>query len=277
MIYRIEKMCNCLEVSRSGYYAWLKSPSSKRSRENEKLVAEIRVEYAKSRKYYGSPRITDRLKARNILCSENRVARLMRAKGIVAKTRRRFRATTDSKHNLPIAPNILNQNFEVNHPDTVWVADITYIRTEEGWLYLAGILDLFNREIVGWSVNSRINRHLTIDALNKAIIRRSPGQGLIHHSDRGLQYASTDYQAILRDHGIICSMSRKGNCYDNAVMESFFKTLKTELVYQTKFFTREEAKNKLFEYIEIYYNRARIHSALGYKTPAEFGRIQKVS
>ena len=270
-------MCYCLKVSNSGYYAWLKRPQSKRSRENALLLHEIRIVHRRSRKNYGSPRVAKELKSQGISCSENRVARLMKANGIKARTKLKFKATTDSKHNLPVAPNLLNQRFTADGPDSVWVSDITYISTNEGWLYLAGVLDLYNRQVVGWSADQRMTRQLTIDALEKAIIRRSPGPGLIHHSDRGLQYAARDYQQILKQHGMIVSMSRKGNCYDNAVMESFFKTLKTELVYQRRFATREEAKKMLFDYIEIYYNRQRIHSTLGYKTPVEFERIKTVS
>jgi transposase InsO family protein len=208
---------------------------------------------------------------------KNRVARLMRLNGIRPKRSRKFKVTTNSKHSLPLAPNLLNQRFIVDSPASVWVSDITYIWTDEGWLYLAGVLDLYDRQIIGWSVSNRINEQLTFDALGKAIMRRSPDEGLIHHSDQGRQYAAGQYRKLLKKNNITQSMSRKGNCYDNAVMESFFKTLKVELIYRYRFRTREEAKKRLFDYIEIYYNRQRRHSALGYLPPAEFAELGKAS
>ena len=273
-MFRIEKMCYCLEVSKSGYYTWLNRVPSKRSLSNERLLHAIRVVHRKSRKNYGSRRVTHELKSQGVTCDQNRVARLMKEHGIKAKRSRKFKATTNSKHRFPVAPNLLKQEFRTERPDAVWVVDITYIWTAEGWLYLAGVLDLFSRQIVGWSSDKRMTRQLTIDALKKAIIRRRPKAGLIHHSDRGSQYAALEYQQLLKTHKMMPSMSRKGDCYDNAVMESFFKTLKAELVYQTNFATREEAKKMLFDYIEIYYNRQRLHSTLGYKTPVEFERME---
>jgi len=201
----------------------------------------------------------------------------MREHGIRAKRGRKYKVTTNSKHNYPVAPNLLNRQFEVSTANTVWVSDITYIWTSAGWLYLAGVVDLYSRMVVGWSMSHRITEQLTLDALNHAIIRRQPSGSLLHHSDQGSQYAANDYQKLLRDHQMICSMSRKGDCWDNAVMESFFATLKTELVYCESFFTREDAKLKIFEYIEMYYNRKRRHSSLGYKNPTQFELTEKTT
>jgi putative transposase len=272
---RVKKMCQALQVSRSGYYNWRGRPESNRSRDNRILLSHIRVVHRQSRENYGSPRVTVELKESGLSCGENRVARLMRHNGISAKRRRQFRVTTNSKHHYPVAPNLLNRQFDVSTPNAVWVSDITYIWTTEGWLYLAGVVDLHSRMVVGWSMNHRITEQLTLDALNHAIICRQPSQGLLHHSDRGSQYASDNYQKLLRTNQITCSMSRKGDCWDNAVMESFFATLKTELIYRERFFTREDAKSKIFEYIEMFYNRKRRHSSLGYKSPAEFEMMGK--
>jgi len=272
---RVKKMCEALQVSRSGYYNWRGRPESNRSRDNRILLSHIRVVHRQSRENYGSPRVTVELKESGLNCGENRVARLMRHNGISAKRRRRFRVTTNSKHNYPVAPNLLNRQFDVSTPNAVWVSDITYIWTTEGWLYLAGVVDLHSRMVVGWSMNHRITEQLTLDALNHAIICRQPSQGLLHHSDRGSQYASDNYQKLLRTNRITCSMSRKGDCWDNAVMESFFATLKTELIYRERFFTREDAKSKIFDYIEMFYNRKRRHSSLGYKSPVEFEMMGK--
>lgn len=268
--FAVEKMCHVFEVSPSGYYHWIKAPESDRSRENRKLLFHIKVAHENNRQVYGSPRITAELREMGFACGKNRVARIMRENGIVAKGKKKFKVTTDSKHNLPVAPNLLNQNFTVSTPDTVWVSDITYIWTNEGWLYLATVLDLYSRRIVGWSMSERIKRQLVIDAMNQAINRRNPCPGLICHSDRGSQYASNDYQALLEKNGFVCSMSKKGDCFDNACAETFFGTLKTELVYLEKFKTRKEARGKIFDYIEVFYNRFRKHSTLGYKSPAEF-------
>lgn len=263
-------MCAVLQVSRSGYYSWLNRSASARERANQALVVEIRSIHVRSRQSYGSPRVTAELRASGHVCSENRVARLMRLNGIRSRRRRRYRATTESKHRYPVAPNRLDRRFEVSRPNAVWVSDITYIWTSEGWLYLAVIVDLYSRMVVGWSMGRRLTGALTLRALHQALRRRQVQPGLIHHSDRGSQYAAGDYQAVLADQGAIGSMSRKGNCWDNAVMESFFATLKTELIYHERFVTREEAKAKIFEYIEVFYNRERRHSTLGYKNPAEF-------
>lgn len=276
-LFRVEKMCRVLKVSRSGYYGWLKRPESRRSQENRFLLWEIKVVHERNRKTYGSPRVTAELRAQGVVCSENRVARLMRVNGIRAKTKRKFKATTDSKHRLPVAPNLLERQFSVDHPNQVWLSDITYVWTAEGWLYLAGVLDLYSRMVVGWSMGARLTSRLTVDALTQAIGRRRVQPGLLHHSDRGSQYAAGDYQCLLLQHGMICSMSRKGDCYDNAVMESFFATLKRELVLCERFATRDDAKAKIFEYIEVFYNRQRRHSSLGYQSPVEFERMKKVS
>ena len=270
-------MCRIFKVTRSGYYAWLNRPESSRKKRNRELLTEIRKAYKVSRGNYGSPRITRVLKKQGIICGKNRVAHLMRENGIAAKTKRKFKATTNSKHNYPVAENLVNQNFNTDRPNQVWVADITYIPTDEGWLYLAAIEDLFQRKIVGWAMDSTMTRQLTLNALRQAVWRYRPSAGLIHHSDRGSQYASDDYQRAIKDYEMIASMSRKGNCYDNACMESFFGTLKRELIYGNRFNTRAEARQAIFEYIEVFYNRIRLHSALGYMSPAEYEQAFKVA
>ena len=268
--FRVGRMCKLLNVSRSSYYAWLTRPESRRSRENRALEDKIRVLHAASHGIYGAPKIHQDLTDDGIQCGKNRVARIMRQAGIRSITHKKFKATTNSRHNFPIAPNLLNQDFTVDAPDRVWVGDITYIHTSEGWLYLSMILDLFNRKVVGWAASSRMTRQLAIDAIQMAIGRRNPEKGLLHHSDRGSQYASGDYQKILKDHGIVCSMSRKGNCYDNAVAESFFGRLKCEWVNHHRYLNRSEAIQSLFYYIEIFYNRKRRHSSIDYATPQEY-------
>lgn len=270
--FRLKKMCRALKASPSGYYAWLTRPVSKRKQENESLVKEIRSAHDKSRKTYGSPRITAELNENGFVCGKNRVANLMRKNGIAVKTKRKFKITTNSKHNLPVAPNLmgLGSDIMITGINQVWFSDITHIPTRAGWLYLATVLDAYSRQIVGWAMGERMNRGLVISALKQAIGRRNPNAGLILHSDRGSQYASGDYQKLLKVHGFICSMSGKGNCYDNAVQESFYATLKKELVYHEIYRTRKEAKRSIFKYIEIEYNRTRRHSSLGYKSPANF-------
>ena len=244
---------------------------------NRALLSEIRMVHNRSRKTYGSPRVTAELQAQGVGCGENRVARLMAENGIRVKTRRKYRTTTDSRHSYRVAKNLLARKFTVDHPDTVWVSDITYIWTSEGWLYLAGVVDLYSRMVVGWSMSHRITKQLTLDALSQAIGRRRPRPGLLHHSDRGSQYAAGDYQDLLKAHQMLCSMSRKGDPWDNAPMESFFGTLKTELIHRQKFTTREDAKMKVFEYIEMFYNRERRHSSLGFKSPVDFERTATLS
>ena len=263
-------MCRVLEVSTSGYYDWRGRAESQRKKQDRRLVVEIKAIHRQSRQTYGSPRIHDQLKDRGIRCGKKRVARLMQLHGLRAKQTRRFKATTDSKHTLPVADNVLSRQFTPSAPDVVWAADITYIPTRQGWLYLAVVLDLFSRRVVGWSMHKRLDRSLVLDALEMALRGRSPGPGLIHHSDRGSQYASGDYQALLEAQQMICSMSRRGNCWDNAPVESFFSTLKRELVHHCRYQTRAEARAELFEYIEVWYNRRRRHSSLGYQSPAEY-------
>jgi transposase InsO family protein len=273
-------LCNALGVSVSGYYAWKKRPECNRKQENKPLLAEIKVIHKQSRETYGSPRIHVDLEEKGIYCSENRVARLMKSHQIAAKRKRKFVVTTDSNHDLPVAENKLNQEFSATKPNEKWVTDITYIWTREGWLYLAVVLDLFSRKVVGWAMDQSMERGLVINALQMALLTRKPERGLLHHSDRGSQYASIDYQKLLNNRGITCSMSRKGNCYDNACMESFFATLKQELVYHRQYQTRNEAKQDLFEYIQVWYNRKRRHSSLGYRSPEQFetkGQYQRAA
>jgi len=268
--FPVQRMCRLLEVSPSAYYAWRGRPESQRVREDRRLLMEIRAIHSAKREVYGSPRIHAELKAQGLRLGEKRVARLMCENGIRAKQKRKFKVTTDSKHSHPVALNLLARDFEATAPNQKWAADITYIPTTEGWLYLAAIMDLYSRMIVGWSMSSRMTRRPVLDALDMAVGRRRPGPGLLHHSDRGSQYACGDYRKALSAHGMMCSMSRKGDCWDNAPMESFFHTLKTELVNHQRYRTRWEAKADIFEYIEIFYNRNRRHSALGYQTPAEY-------
>lgn len=261
-------MCRVLEVSTSAYYAWRRRPPAS-SGADAQLLTEIRAIYVESKRRYGSPRIHKKLRQRGIRCGQKRVARLMRASGLRAR-RRRFQVTTDSKHTLPVAENVLERQFEVEVPDARWAADITYIWTRQGWLYLAVIMDLFSRRIVGWSMQETMERSLVVSALEMALGARRPPPGLLHHSDRGSQYASGDYQEFLRQAGCTCSMSRRGNCWDNAPVESFFSTLKIELVHERRFETRQRARAEIFEFIEVWYNRQRLHSSLGYLSPADY-------
>ena len=263
-------MCRQLRVSRSGFYTWRKRPEAKRIRQDRKLVVEIRAVHEENRRVYGSPRIHAELRTRGYCIGHNRVARLMRQNGIQARRRRRFRRTTDSKHRLPVAPNVLARDFVCDRPNRKWAGDITYLRTKEGWLYLAVLLDLYSRHVVGWAASSRIDGKLTLGALKMALAARAPVAGLLHHSDRGKQYACEDYRGILRRRGIQCSMSRKGDCWDNAVVESFIGTLKTELAHHVSWRNRTEAVSDVFEYLEVFYNRKRRHSALGFLSPAEY-------
>jgi transposase InsO family protein len=270
--FPVRLLCRVLEVSRAGFYAWQDRPPAPRTQADERLGLEIAAIHAESRQRYGSPRVHAELGARGHRTSRKRVARLMRQHGLAGRRRRRFRATTDSGHTFPVASNVLARQFAQPAPDLAWVTDITYIATGEGWLYLAVILDLCSRLVVGWAVSERISRELTLTALDMALLRRQPLAGLLHHSDRGSQYASGDYQAVLTDAGIICSMSRRGNCWDNAVAESFFATLKVELVHDATWETRATARAELFEYIEVFYNGQRRHSSLGYLSPRAFER-----
>jgi len=268
--YPLVMMCRLLEVRRSTYYAWRKRPESRRTKEDRRLVIEIELSHKASDRTYGSPRVHEDLQEQGIRCGRKRVARLMRENGIRAKQARRFKATTDSDHNDPVAPNLLDREFHVDVPDRVWAADLTYIWTREGWLYLAVILDLFSRRVVGWSMSKRITSQLTLEALSVALWSRKPSPGLLHHSDRGSQYTCGDYRDVLDEHGVLCSMSRKGDCWDNAVAESFFKTLKVERVNDRDYWTREEAQMDIIDYIERFYNRKRRHSYLGYVSPVEY-------
>lgn len=268
--FPISVMCEVLSVTRSGYYAWRKKPESKRKQSNITLHKKIRTVHRDSGESYGSPHVYKALKKQGETCSENRVARLMREDGLKAKTKRRFMATTNSKHNLPVAPNLLNRNFSPEAPNQFYAGDITYIWTTEGWLYLAVILDLFSRSVVGWAMDKRMTRQLVMNALTMAVQRRRPPSGVIFHSDRGSQYASSAFQKLLAKHVMLCSMSRKGDCWDNAPIESFFGSLKQELVFHQKYPTRFHARQSIFEYIERFYNRRRLHSTLDYKSPADF-------
>ena len=270
--FPVRLLCRVLEVSRAGFYAWQERAPSSHTQADERLGLEIAAIHAESRQRYGSPRVHAELGARGHRTSRKRVARLMRQHGLAGRRRRRFRATTDSGHTLPVASNVLARQFTQPAPDRAWVTDITYIATGEGWLYLAVILDLCSRLVVGWAVSDRIARELTLNALDMALVRRRPLDGLLHHSDRGSQYASGDYQAVLADAGIVGSMSRRGNCWDNAVAESFFATLKVELVHDATWETRATARAELFEYIEVFYNGQRRHSSLGYLSPRAFER-----
>lgn len=269
-VWPVRLQCQVLGVSRSGYYAWLNRPPSQRSKDNHVLLAHIRRIHWNSHKRYGSPRVCATLRAEGQRVSRRRVANIMRNNNLQAITQRRVRiSTTDSRHSLPIAANVIDRNFGALAPNQKWLADITYIATKEGWLYLAAVLDLYSRKIVGWAMRDHMRTELPLAALTMALQRQRPAPGLIHHSDRGSQYASGEYQAALGTAGITPSMSRKGNCWDNAPMESFFHTLKTELIHHKSYATKEDAKRDLFQYIEGFYNRKRIHSALGYLTPEQ--------
>ena len=268
--FSVKKMCQIFKISKSGYYKWKNKKPSSRDKENEMLLNRIKNIYDENKGRYGSPRIIKELIKEGKKCGKNRIVSLMQNNNIRAKTKKKFKVTTDSKHNYAVAPNLLKQNFTANRINQKWVSDITYIYTKEGWLYLAGILDLCSKKIVGWSFGNRLTRDLSIKALEQALKGRNIYGELILHSDRGIQYSCHDYTDLIAKNQIIQSMSGKGNCYDNAVMESFFKTLKAELVHWEKYATRDEAKKSIFEYIEVYYNRKRMHSSIGYMNPEEF-------
>jgi transposase InsO family protein len=275
--FDVRLMCRALQVSHGGYYEWLKRPESARARQNRALLVEIRAAHERSHRNYGSPRITRELRQRGRRCGKNRVARLMRAHGLRAKRVKRWRATTQSNHRLAVAANTLARQFTVSRPNQVWAADISYLWTEEGWLYLAVVLDLYSRAVIGWAMGPYLTTQLATGALKMALRHRTPERGLLHHSDRGVQYAARDYQRLLEEHGIACSMSRKGNCWDNACVESFFSTLKVEHVYHQRYATREQAKHDVFRWIELIYNRQRRHSTLGYRSPAEFEAMREIA
>lgn len=268
--YPVRVLCRVLMVTRSGYYAWAGRPPSARAQANERLLVQIRAIHAESRGTYGSPRIHRTLRTPQAPVSRNRVARLMRAGGIRSKHRRKYRITTRSNHRRPVAPNLLSREFCAAEPNRAWVGDITFIWTREGWLYLAVLIDLYSRIVVGWSMSERATEDLTLAALRMALHRRRPPAGLVHHSDQGSQYASTAYRRLLEDHNITASMSRRGNCWDNAVAESFYATLEKELLQDWEVGGRLEARRQIFDFIEAFYNRHRIHSTLGYRSPVDY-------
>jgi putative transposase len=268
--FPVGTLCNAVGVSRSAYYAWRRATPSQRELENQRVLAEIRAIHAEHRERYGSPRVLAELRDRGHDVGKHRVARLMRENGLKARPRRRFRRTTDSGHKLPVAPNLLVRRFTANAPNQAWVGDITYIWTAEGWSYLAVLLDLYSRRVIGWALRKSLARDLAIATLKHALARRRPPAGLVHHTDRGSQYASADYRLLLERHGAECSMSAAGDCWDNAVAESFFATLKKELVHGCAFQTRSEAYDAISDYIDNYYNPKRRHSAAGNLSPINF-------
>jgi transposase InsO family protein len=270
--YPVSLMCRVLEVSRAGYYASRARPESNRTKANRQLAAKIRDVYDTSRRRYGSPRVHAELRVGGDKVGRHRVARMMRQEGLVARKKRRFRATTQSKHGEPVARNVLARNFAVEKLNQAWVGDITYLPTAEGWLYLAVLLDLCSKAVVGWAMSEELDASIALAALRMALERRRPASGLVHHSDRGVQYASESYRRALAANGLVPSMSRKGNCWDNAPAESFFGSLKVELVGDCVFPSRAVARTEVFEYLEVFYNRIRRHSSLGYVSPTEFER-----
>jgi putative transposase len=270
--YPVALMCRVLEVSRAGYYASRRRPESKRTKANRQLVAKIHEVYETSRRTYGSPRVYAELREDGHEAGRHRVARLMRREGLVARKKKRFKTTTQSNHSEPIARNVLARNFDVRKPNRAWVGDITYLPTADGWLYLAVLVDLYSRAVVGWAMSENLDASVALAALRMALERRRPAAGLVHHTDRGVQYASESYRVALAANGLVPSMSRKGNCWDNAPAESFFGTLKTELVGDRVFPSRDVARTEVFEYIEAFYNRTRRHSSLQYVSPVEFER-----
>jgi putative transposase len=266
----VEKMCLVLKVSQSGYYRWLACPESATKRENQAIYDMLKGSYEQNKGRVGLNKLLDDVRLKFPRCSRNRLYRIQKKHGLYSIRHRKFKATTNSKHNYPVAPNLLHQDFHADAPNKVWVTDITYIRTDEGWLYLAAVKDLFDRQIVGFATGSRIDTDLCKRAMNAAIRQYKPGPGLIHHSDQGVQYASTDYQRFLKQNHIVPSMSRKGTPYDNACAESFFSTIKLEMIYHEHYATRVQAQSAIFEYIEVFYNRQRRNAAIGNIPPAEF-------
>ena len=270
-VFPVRSMCQALDVSPAGYYAWFDREPSATEQQREQLAVEIRTAHADVKRRYGSPRMHAELNARGHACSVNTVAKIMKWLGIQAISHRKFRVrTTDSNHDFPVADNVVDRDFTASKPNEVWLSDITYVPTQEGWLYLAAVEDLYSRRVVGWSMDVTMESRLVVNALEMAVQQRFPDEGLVAHSDRGSQYASEHYQRVLAKQGITCSMSRRGNCYDNAPMESFFATLKKELVHHETYATIAQAKASVFEFIEVFYNRIRRHSSLGYVAPAEF-------
>lgn len=263
-------MCQVLGVTKSGYYDWRKRPKSEQKKKKEALTREIRKEFVASKERYGSPKITQQLRKRGISTTVRTVSRIMKEQGMRSKVVKKHKATTNSNHQLPVFPNLLDQDFHVDEPGKVWVSDITYVWTNEGWLYLATVMDLFSRRIIGWQMSNRMTKELVLTALQRAIQKQPPTEGLMHHSDQGSQYASHDYRALLKKYHITGSMSRRGNCYDNACIESFHSVIKKELIFHERYRTRQEAKMSIFEYIETFYNFKRIHSTIGYLSPIAF-------
>lgn len=273
--YPLSLLCEVTQVSPSGYHKWIKRKKSFRAIENQRIVGIIKFHYNRSKGTYGLPRIFAAMRKEGFAVNKKRIARLMRANNIKAKTKRRFRITTVRNSKAAASDNILKKNFTASKENKIWTGDITYLWTKEGWLYLAVVMDVYSRKIVGWSIDSCLSTDLVVRALLMAIVHRNPARGIIFHSDRGSQYTSSSFRQILKNYGIVQSMSSTGNCYDNAITESFFHTLKTELVYWENYQTREEAKRSIFEYIEINYNRRRLHSSLGYLSPLEFEEKNK--
>jgi putative transposase len=266
-------MCQVFQVSRSGYYEWLHRPESAQRKRRQMLITRIRRLFLESRRLYGSPKITRLLWAEGVEVSQKTVARLMKEHGMVSRTMRKYKATTNSEHALSVHPNTLNQRFSAEKPNQVWMADITYVSTQEGWLYVASVMDLFSRKIVGWHVDSRMTKDLVLTALDRAYQQQQPTGSVLHHSDQGSQYASHEYEKRLKRYRMTPSMSRKGNCYDNACIESFHNLFKRECIYLSHFTSRKQAKQAIFEYIECFYNRKRIHSSIGYVSPVHYERM----
>lgn len=270
-------MSRVLGVSRSGYYAWLKPKQNEKEQKRIFLIENILRVFKESKCSYGSPRIYRQLKTEGISCGRHRIARMMRDSAIIARKKRKYKKPVTQRHDRSFAANMLNRQFNYAKPNCAWVSDVSYFWTKSGWLHLAIVMDLFSRRIIGWSMGSHVDKNLTLDAFTMALLNRNPGHRLIHHCDQGAEYTNHEYQDILQNFGIMSSMSRSGNCYDNAVAESFFKTIKTELAKKHKFNTSEEARAAIFEYIEIFYNRKRLHSTLGYVSPVEYERRVGIS
>ena len=275
--FRVVRMCRVLRVSRSGYYHWVDRPESRRAREDRELLVHIRRVHLENRRAYGTVKTWRELRARGVACGKHRVARLRKREGIEAQRRRRFRLTIENHHTAPAAPNLLSQQFLAPRPNRIWVGDMTFIRTRAGFLYLAVLLDLYARRVVGWCMHDRPNLEVTLRALDMALAHRRPAPGLVHHTDQAPLYSAYEYRERMRDHGLVASMSGRGNCYDNAVAESFFSTLKNELVHHCDFHTREAARAAIFDYIEIFYNRSRRHQTLGYLSPLQFEEHRKIA
>jgi len=268
--FAVRMMCGAMRVSASSYYQWRNGEPSVRCQARTQLDAQVQQAFSAEKGRAGAPRLTRRLKTHGQTAGHNQVAQSLRRQGLRAKGARKYKATTNSHHSLPVAPNLLQQDFSAERPNQKWVSDITYLATDEGWLYLAVVLDLYSRKVVGWSMSERMTATLVCDALKMAIFRRHRPRNVIVHSDRGSQYCSREHRQLLTDHGLICSMSKKGDCFDNAAMESWNHSLKVEAIHGERFVTRDQAKAQVFDYIEVYYNRQRLHSTLGYLSPVEF-------